>query len=178
MHALTGKTVAFLVANEGVEQIELTRPLDALRDAGARTLLIAPQAGQVQAFHHLDRADRFPVDLTTEAATGLDFDAVVLPGGVANPDILRQDAAARQVVGRAAAAGSTIAAICHGPWTLIDAGVASGRTLAAYPSLATDLVNAGATWTPSRTHVDANLITARSDEDVEEFTRLLVGALT
>ncbi|NNH71103.1 protease [Nocardia uniformis] len=174
---LTGRSIAFLVANEGVEQIELRHPWNTLRTLGARITLIAPEPGFVQAFHHLDRADRFPVDLRTTDAVASDYDAVVLPGGVANPDILRRDSATHRLLREAHRANIPIAAICHGPWTLIDAGLVANRTLAAGPSLATDLTNAGATWTPCRVHVDDSLITAQGIDDVEEFTNRLIEML-
>ncbi|MCP2317132.1 protease I [Nocardia amikacinitolerans] len=175
---LDGRSVAFLVANEGVEQDELVHPWNALRALGAHVVLIAPELGFVQAFHHLDRADRFTVDLRTLDATAAAYDAFVLPGGVANPDILRRDKATHRILRAADRAGLPIAAICHGPWTLIDAELVAGRTLAAWPSLATDLVNAGARWTPDRVHVDGTLITAQGLDDVEQFTRRLVESLT
>ena len=174
---LAGRSVAFLVANDGVEEVELTYPWDAIIAAGARAVLIAPHRGHVQAYRHLDRSRRFAVDgVLAEVAAG-DFDAVVLPGGVANPDILRRDRDAHQFLRDADARGTTIAAICHAPWTLIDAGLVRGRTLAAWPSLATDLGNAGATWTAQPTNMEAHLITAQSDRDVAAFTDLLVDRL-
>jgi protease I len=169
--------VAFMVANEGAEQIELTHPWQALQRAGARPVLVAPEPGEVQAFHHLEAADRFPVGALTGDADASAYAAIVLPGGVANPDILRRDPGARRVLADAARAGIVIAAICHGPWSLIDAGVAAGRTLAAWPSLATDLHNAGATWTSARSHRDGNLLSAQGADDVTVFTDLLLHAL-
>jgi protease I len=174
---LAGRSVAFVVANDGVERVELAHPWRALADAGADVRLIAPKPGQVRMFNHLERADTLAVDLTTSQAQASDFDAIVLPGGVANPDILRRDQATHALLRAADAAGILIAAICHGPWTLIDAGLVAGRTLAAWPSLATDLGNAGATWTAARTHRHGNRITAQSDLDVGEFTELLLAAL-
>ncbi|MEU2035852.1 DJ-1/PfpI family protein [Nocardia amamiensis] len=175
---LISRTVAFLCANEGVEQAELRGPWNALRAIGAHTVLLAPEEGFVQAYHHLDRAERFPVDLRTTDAQATHYDALVLPGGVANPDILRRDSPTHRLLRDADEARIPIAAICHGPWTLIDAGLVTGRTLAAWPSLATDLRNAGATWTSARAHVDGTLITAQGLDDVEEFTALLIDTVS
>lgn len=174
---LAGRSVAFLVANDGVEEGELTHPWDAITSEGARAVLIAPHRGDVQTYRHLDRARRLVVDCTVAEASAGDYDAVVLPGGVANPDILRRDRDAHRFLRDADARGTTIAAICHAPWTLIDAGLVRGRTLAAWPSLATDLRNAGAIWTSELTHVEAHLITAQSDRDVAAFTDLLLARL-
>ena len=140
---LAGRQVAFLVANEGVEQVELTQPWEAVKAAGGTPHLVAPKAGKVQAFNHLDKADTFPVDRTTAEVSPADYDGVVLPGGVANPDQLRMDEAAVRFVQKIAQIGKPIAAICHGPWTLVEAGVVKGRTLTSWPSLQTDIRNAG-----------------------------------
>ncbi len=166
------------MANDGVEQVELTLPWQAVQAAGFRPVLLAPSPAQVQAYHHLDRADSFRVDLTTEQAHAGDYLAFVLPGAVANPDILRRDQATHRLLQEADAGGALIAAICHGPWTLIDSGLVAGRTLAAYPSLATDLSNARATWTAERTHTQNNWVTAQSDADVDAFVDLLLQALS
>jgi protease I len=174
---LAGKKVAFLVANDGIEQIELTTPWDAIIAAGGVAVLVAPKAGTAQAFHHFTSANKFAVDLTTSAADANHFDAVVLPGGVANPDILRLDQNAIRFLQNAAHAQLVIASICHGPWTMIEADIVNGRTMTAWPSLATDLTNAGATWKPERTYVDRNFISTQSDADVEAFTTLLVDSL-
>lgn len=174
---LDGKRIAFVVANEGVEQVELTEPWDAVVAAGAEAQLIAPNAGTVQAFNHLDKADTFDVDATTAAATAADFDAVVLPGGVANPDQLRTDAAAVRFVKAVADAGGPVAAICHGPWTLIEAGMTEGRRMTSWPSLQTDLRNAGATWVDEEVVVDGTLITSRKPDDLDAFCNELIAAL-
>ncbi|MEU4651318.1 DJ-1/PfpI family protein [Nocardia fluminea] len=174
---LDGRTIAFLAANEGVEHTELVHPWNALRALGARVVLIAPEEGFVHTFRHLDRADRLPVDLRTADADSSEYDAFLLPGGVANPDILRRDPATHRLLRAADRAGILIAAICHGPWTLIDAGLVADRTLAAWPSLATDLTNAGAVWTSERVHVDGRLLTAQGLEDVEEFTDRVIRML-
>ncbi|HEU5150343.1 MAG TPA: type 1 glutamine amidotransferase domain-containing protein [Iamia sp.] len=182
MTDLSGKKIAFVVANEGVEQVELTEPWKAVEEAGATPVLIAPEGDDVQAFDHLDKADTFPVDVTTAEADPSEYAAVVLPGGVANPDHLRQDEGARRIVRAAADAGTPLAVICHGPWTLIDAGVASGRTLTSWPSLQTDLRNAGATWVDEEVVVDDSgpgpLITSRNPDDLPAFTKALVDALS
>lgn len=182
MTDLSGKKVAFLVANEGVEQVELTEPWKAVEGAGATPVLIAPGTDDVQAFDHLDKADTFSVDVTTADADASDYAAVVLPGGVANPDQLRTDPDAQRLVKAAADAGTPIAVICHGPWTLIDAGVVSGRTLTSWPSLETDLTNAGATWVDEEVVVDDSgagpLITSRNPDDLPAFTKALIAALT
>lgn len=179
--ALTGKRVAFLVANEGIEQIELTEPWDAVEAAGGEPVLVAPSAGTAQAFNHLDRADTFAVDTTT-ADLDLDaYDGVVLPGGVANPDQLRLDGPAVDFVRRWCAAGKPIAAICHGPWTLIEAGAVEGRTLTSWPSLQTDLRNAGAEWVDEEVQVCTSgpgpLVTSRKPDDLSAFCAALVDLL-
>ena len=170
---LDGKRIAFVVANEGIEQVELTRPWQALLDAGAEPQLIAPEPGKVQAFEHLDKADTFDVDRTTEEAMVGDYAGVVLPGGVANPDQLRTDSRAVEFVREAAARGTPIAAICHGPWTLVEADVVRGRTVTSWPSLQTDLRNAGATWVDAEVQVDVEgagpLVTSRNPDDLDAF---------
>jgi protease I len=174
---LTGKRVAFLVANEGIEQVELTEPWAAVEAAGATPVLLAPEAGEVQAFDHLDTADTFAVDRTVAGESIDDYDALVLPGGVANPDALRQDEAAVEFVRAAVLSGRTVAAICHAPWVLVEAGVVSGRRLTSWPSLRTDLRNAGAEWVDGEVVIDANLITSRKPDDLPAFCRELVAAV-
>jgi protease I len=174
---LTGKRVAFLVANEGIEQVELTGPWAAVEAAGATPVLLAPEAGEVQAFDHLDKAETFPVDRTVAGESIDDYDALVLPGGVANPDALRQDEAAVEFVRAAVPSGRTVAAICHAPWVLVEAGVVSGRRLTSWPSLRTDLRNAGAEWVDGEVVIDANLITSRKPDDLPAFCRELVAAV-
>ena len=181
MADLTGRTVAFLVAAEGIEQVELTRPWQALTDAGATALLVSPEAGTVQAFNHLDKADTFPVDRTVADLDPASVDLLVLPGGVANPDALRTDKGAVDLVRSWVAGGKPTAAICHAPWTLAEADVLSGRTLTSWPSLQTDLRNAGATWVDEEVHVDRSgpgaLITSRNPDDLDAFCRALVSEL-
>jgi protease I len=173
---LEGKRVAFVVANEGVEQVELTEPWKAVVDAGGEPVLIAPKDGTVQAFHHLDKGDTFDVDETTTTAEPSRFDAVVLPGGVANPDQLRTDDAAVQFVRAVADAGKPVAAICHGPWTLIEAGLVDGKRMTSWPSLQTDLRNAGADWVDEQLVVDGQLITSRKPDDLPAFCERVVAA--
>ena len=178
---LTGKTVAFLVAAEGIEQVELTSPWQAVTGAGGTPQLISPEGGQVQAFDHLDKGDTFTVDRTVAEADVAAYDALVLPGGVANPDALRTDAAAVAFARSFFDAGKPVAAICHASWTLVEADVVQGRTLTSWPSLQTDLRNAGATWVDEQVVVDAEgpntLVTSRNPGDLEAFNGALLAAL-
>jgi protease I len=171
---LQGKRIAFLTANEGVEQIELTEPLRAVREAGAEAELLAPEAGQVQAFNHLDKGDAFDADRAVGDADPSEYDGLVLPGGVANPDHLRTEPEALEFVRSFFEAGKPVGVICHGPWTLIDAGVAKGRTLTSWPSLETDLRNAGANWVDEEVHVDQGLVTSRKPDDLDAFNAKIV----
>jgi protease I len=166
---IDGKRVAFLVANEGVEQVELTTPWKAVEGAGGEPELIAPESGEVQAFNHLDRGDAFDVDRTVADADAADYDALVLPGGVANPDILRTVPEAVDFARAFFEAGKPVAAICHAPWTLVEAGVVEGRTLTSWPSLKTDIRNAGGDWVDEQVHVDSGLVTSRKPDDLEAF---------
>lgn len=171
---LQGKKIAVLVANEGVEQVELTSPLEALREAGADVSLLAPEAAEIQAFNHLDKGDSFSPDGTVGEADPREYDGLVLPGGVANPDQLRTDTDAVQFVRSFFEAGKPVGAICHGPWTLINADVVDGRTLTSWPSLQTDLRNAGAHWVDEEVHVDRGLVSSRKPDDLEAFNAKLV----
>ena len=166
---LNGKRIAFLVANEGIEQVELERPWEAVEGAGAEVDLIAPEPGEAQAFNHLDKADTFDVDRSVSEADASDYDGLVLPGGVANPDNLRADEDAVAFVRSFFEAGKPVAAICHAPWMLIEARVVEGRTLTSFPSLRTDLENAGATWVDEEVHVDSGLVTSRNPDDLAAF---------
>ena len=171
---LNGKTIAFLVAQEGIEQAELTDPWKKVEEAGGRPVLVAPESGTVQAFDHLDAADTFDVDRTTADVQVDDFDGVVLPGGVANPDQLRTDEPAVSFLREFVQAGKPVAVICHGPWTLVEAGVLEGRTLTSWPSLQTDIRNAGATWVDQEVCVDGNLLSSRNPDDLPAFTDAMV----
>jgi protease I len=166
---LRGKKVAFLVANEGVEQIELTEPLKAVQGAGAETHMIAPEKGDIQGFNHLDRADVFQADRGVDEVDASEYDGLVLPGGVANPDILRTVDAAVEFTRGFFEAGKPVAAICHGPWTLVEADVVRDRTLTSWPSLETDIRNAGGNWVDEEVHVDQGLVTSRKPDDLEAF---------
>jgi protease I len=143
---LQTKRVAFLVANEGIEQVELTEPWKAIEQAGGQPVLVAPEPGTVQAFNHLDKADVLPVDVAVAEANPDDFDALMLPGGVANPDQLRTEPDAVAFAKSFFDAGKPVAVICHGPWTLVEADVVRGRTITSWPSLRTDIRNAGGVW--------------------------------
>jgi protease I len=171
---LQGKKIAFLTANEGVEQVELAEPMKAVREAGAEAELLAPEAGQVQAFNHLDKGDSFEANRAVGDADASEYDGLVLPGGVANPDQLRMKPEALEFVRGFFEAGKPVGAICHAPWTLIDAGVAKGRTLTSFPSLQTDLRNAGAEWVDEEVHVDQGLVTSRKPDDLEAFNAKIV----
>jgi protease I len=177
---LSGTEIAFLVANEGVEQVELTEPWQAVEAAGGHPVLVAPKAGEVQAFNHLDRADTFPVDLAVEEADTDRFAGLVLPGGVANPDQLRLDDRAVRFARSFFDAGKPVAAICHAPWTLIEADVVRNREVTSWPSLETDLINAGAIWVDREVVVDRNgpntLVTSRRPRDLPAFEEAALGA--
>jgi protease I len=176
--ALAGRPIAFLVANEGIEQVELTEPWKAVEQAGGRPVLVAPKGGKAQAFNHLDKADTFPVDKTAGDADAGDFAGLVLPGGVANPDQLRMQDDAVRFVRAFVDAGKPIAVICHGPWTLVEADAVRGRTLTSWPSLQTDIRNAGGEWTDEEVVVDTNgpgpIISSRKPDDLPAFCRQLV----
>lgn len=178
---LSGKKIAFLVANSGVEQVELTTPWADLQAAGAETVLIAPEQGTVQAFENdVDKADTFEATVAVTDASAADYDALVLPGGTTNPDALRMDATAVALVEAFVGARKPVAAICHGPWTLVEAGVLGGKTLTSWPSLQTDVRNAGGTWVDEESFTcPANgwtLVTSRNPDDLPAFTRAAVEA--
>jgi protease I len=170
---LDGKTIAFLAA-EGVEQVELTEPWKAVEEAGGTPELISLEPGHVQAFNHLDKGDTFAVDHTAAEADASRYDGLVLPGGVANPDFLRSDPDAVKFVRAFFDDAKPVAVICHGPWTLIDAGVVRGRTLTSWPSVRTDLRNAGATWVDEQVHVEHGLVSSRKPDDLPAFCEKLV----
>ena len=171
---LKGKRIAFLVANEGIEEVELTEPRKAVEAAGAETELVAPESGEVQAFNHLDKGDTFEVDVTAADADAGDYDGLVLPGGVANPDILRTEPEAVAFARAFFEAGKPVGVICHGPWTLIEAGVVEGRTMTSWPSLQTDLRNAGAEWVDEEVVVDSGLVSSRNPDDIPAFNAKIV----
>jgi protease I len=171
---LDGKRIAVLVANEGIEQVELAKPWKALEGAGARPELIAPEAGQAQAMNHLDKADTFDVDGSVSDADPGDYDALMLPGGVANPDNLRTHPEAVAFVRAFFEAGKPVAAICHAPWTLVEADVVRGRTLTSWPSLQTDIRNAGGQWVDEEVHNDHGLVTSRKPDDLPAFCAKMI----
>ncbi|PYS76968.1 MAG: protease [Acidobacteria bacterium] len=170
---LDGKRVAILVA-EGFEQVELTRPRQALDDAGAQTQIVSPAKGEVEGWNHYDKGDKFKVDVPLAEADPSDFDALLLPGGVANPDQLRMKPEAVEFVKAFVAAGKPVASICHGPWTLIEAGAVKGRTLTSWPSIKTDLINAGAQWVDREVVTDNGLVTSRKPDDIPAFNEKMV----
>ena len=173
MADLKDKKVAILVADM-FEQVELTEPRKALEKAGATTEIVSIEEGEVQGFDHYDKADTVAVDRTAEEASPDDYDALLLPGGVGNPDNLRQDENAVQFVRGFFDQGKPVAAICHAPWTLIEAGVVRGRTLTSFPSLQTDLRNAGATWVNEEVVVDEGLVTSRRPGDLPAFNEKML----
>jgi protease I len=174
---LQGMKIAF-VATDGVEQVELTEPWRAVANAGGTPVLASMKPGKIQGFNHRDKGEQFDVDLTASAAMFAEFDALVLPGGVANPDALRTDPATVEFIGQFARAGKPIAVICHGPWTLIEADAVKGRTLTSWPSLQTDLRNAGATWRDEQVVVchegPGVIVSSRRSHDLPAFTKTLV----
>ena len=174
---LSGKRIAF-VAADGVEQIELTEPWDAVKGAGAEVHLLSVSSDDIQGFNHLDKGDTFPVDKTVADADASDYDGLVLPGGVANPDFLRTDKDAVDFVRTFFEQHKPVSAICHAPWTLIEAGVLSGRTVTSWPSLQTDVRNAGGTWVDEKVVVDAGLVTSRNPGDLPAFCRALLEEIS
>jgi protease I len=175
MPDLTGRTIAFLVAPEGIEQVELTEPWSAVEDAGGTPKLLSLKAGEVQAFNHLEKADTFPVDAVVADADPSSYDGLVLPGGVANPDALRMDDDAVAFVREFVESDRPVAAICHAPWTLVEADVVRGRRMTSWPSLQTDLRNAGAEWVDEEVVVDGNLVTSRKPDDLPAFNDAMLG---
>lgn len=171
------KKIAFLVAAEGIERVELDEPWKAVSDAGHQPVLLSVEAGDVQTFDHLTPASTQQVDQVVADAAVDDYDALVLPGGVANPDALRLDDAAVSFVRDFVGSGKPVAAICHAPWTLIEAGVLGGKRLTSWPSLQTDIRNAGAEWVDEEVVVDGNLTTSRKPDDIPAFNRALLEAI-
>ena len=170
---LRGKKVAFL-ATDGVEQVELTEPRKAVEAAGAQTDLISIKSGNIQGVNGMNKGDTLPVDKTVAEARASDYDALVLPGGVANPDKLRVNKDAVRFVREFFDAGKPIGAICHGPWTLVEADVVRGRTLTSWPSLQTDIRNAGGTWVDEQVHTDKGLVTSRKPDDIPAFNKKII----
>ena len=170
---LKGKTIAFLVAPEGIEQVELTEPWQAVQDAGGTPRLVSTDSGTVQGYQHLDKADTFDVDDTVDGKSAADYDGLVLPGGVANPDYLRMQPAAVAFAKSFFDAGKPVASICHAPWTLIEADVVRGRRMTSWPSVKTDLRNAGAEWVDEEVVVCESgpnvLVTSRKPDDLKAF---------
>jgi protease I len=170
---LKGRKIAFL-ATDMFEQVELTEPWKAVEQAGGTPELVSLEEGEIQGFDHYDKADTFRVDRTVEDASADDYDALVLPGGVGNPDTLRLDENAVRFVGEFFDARKPVAAICHGPWMLVEAGIVRGRTVTSWPSLQTDVRNAGGTWVDEEVHVDNGLVTSRKPDDLPAFCAKLV----
>ena len=173
-NSLEGKKVAFLVANEGVEQVELTSPRDAVKDAGGEPVIVSLKDGEVQGFNHLDKADTFDVDQIVADASAEDFDALVLPGGVANPDQLRTSEDAVRFVRAFVDSGKPIGVICHGPWTLVEADAVRGRKITSWPSLRTDITNAGGEWVDEEVVNDKGLVSSRKPDDLPAFNAKII----
>jgi protease I len=171
---LSGKKIAFLVAQEGVEQVELSEPWKAVEQAGGEPVLIAPESGDVQAFEHLDKSKTYSVDETLDDANPDDYDGVVLPGGVANPDQLRTESRAIEFLQKFFADGKPVGVICHGPWTLVEADLVRGRTITSWPSLQTDIRNAGGNWVDEEVVVDEGLVSSRNPDDLPAFCAKIV----
>lgn len=173
---LTNRRIAFL-ATDGVEQIELTRPWNALKDAGAAVELISIKDGDILGVNSMDKGDTFPVDALVPNVNAGDYDGLVLPGGVKNPDLLRMNEDAVKFTRSFFEQSKPVAAICHGPWTLVEAGVVEGRTLTSYPSLRTDIRNAGGTWVDEEVYVDRGLVTSRRPGDLDAFIAKMMEEL-
>jgi protease I len=170
---LNSKRVAILVT-DGFEQVELTEPKAALEKAGAKLAIVAPKDGEVKGWDETDWGKSFPVDVSLDSANANDYDGLLLPGGVMNPDKLRRNQKALSFVRAFFEAGKPVAAICHGPWTLIDAGVAKGRRLTSYESIQMDLKNAGAEWVDQEVVVDNGLVTSRKPSDLPKFIEKMI----
>lgn len=168
MGQLSGKRIAFL-ATDGFEQVELTRPWEEIKKAGAVVELVSLKDGEIQGMRHDEKADKFKVNKTLEQAAADEYDGLVLPGGVVNPDALRMEEKAVSFVREFFEQSKPVAAICHGPWTLVEADVLKGRTVTSWPSLKTDIINAGGEWVDEEVHVDQGLVTSRKPEDLDAF---------
>ena len=170
---LDGKRIAIL-ATDGVEEVELTKPRDAIREAGAQAVVVSPRSDEIKAWQHDHWGNKIHVDLPLSRANADDFDGLMLPGGVMNPDHLRQDQQAVRFVKSFFEQGKPVAAICHGPWLLVEAGVVRGRTLTSWPSLQTDIRNAGGDWVDRDVVTDEGLVTSRKPDDIPAFNRKMV----
>jgi len=170
---LKGKKIAFL-ATDMVEQVELTEPWKAVKDAGGTPELVSIKSGEIQGFKHYDKADKFKVDKTVEEVSASDYQGLVQPGGVGNPDTLRMDENAVNFVREFFEQGKPVAVICHGPWMLVEAGVLRGRTVTSWPSLQTDIRNAGGNWVDEEVHVDNGLVTSRKPDDLPAFNKKMI----
>jgi deglycase len=173
MGKLDGKKVAALFT-DGVEQVELEKPVEAIRDEGAEVDFVSLEEGEVQAFNHLDHGDKIGVDKAVKDVDASDYDALLLPGGVANPDFLRMDEDAVGFVRSFVEQAKPIGVICHGPWTLVEAGVLKGRTITSWPSLKTDIRNAGGNWVDEEVHVDEGLVSSRKPDDIPAFNEKVI----
>jgi protease I len=170
---LDGKKVAILVT-DGFEQVEMTRPREALDEAGAETKIVSLKSGKIQGMHHADKGDKFDVDLTLDEARPEEFDALMIPGGLMNPDSLRSNVDALEFTRHFFREGKPVAAICHGPWVLIDAGVVRGRILTSWPAIKTDVKNAGGKWVNEEVVVDNGLVTGRKPDDIPAFNKNMI----
>lgn len=173
MGKLDGKKVAILVA-DGFEQVEMTKPREALKDAGAETSIVSTKSGQIQGMNHADKGDKFDVDLTLKDARANDYDALLIPGGLMNPDELRSTPEAVEFARHFFRTGKPVASICHGPWVLIDADVVKGRTLTSWPAIQTDVKNAGGNWVDEEVVVDNGLVTSRKPDDIPAFNEKMI----
>jgi protease I len=171
---LQGKRIAFVVAPEGAEQVELTEPWKAVENEGGKPELISTEEGEIQAFNHLDKGDTFKVDRTVSDASPSDYDGLVLPGGVASPDFLRMDEDAVAFIRGFFEQGKPVAVICHGPWTLVEADVLRGRKITSFPSVRTDIQNAGGNWVDEEVVVEGGLVSSRNPDDLPAFCAKLV----
>lgn len=176
MGVLTGKTVAIL-ATDGFEQVELTEPMEKVKDAGAEVHIVSLASGEIQGMQHADKGDKFPVDKTVDEVSAADYNGLILPGGVLNPDTLRTNAKAVQFVRDFFVQHKPVSAICHGPWLLAEADVLKGRTITSFASIKTDLMNAGANWVDQEVVVDQGLTTSRDPDDLEAFCKKVVEEL-
>ena len=170
---LNGKKVAILVA-DGFEQVEMTKPREALIEAGAEAKIVSPSSGKIQGMNHADKGDKFDVDIELKDAQPEEFDALMIPGGLMNPDQLRSTNEALEFTRHFFETGKPVAAICHGPWVLIDAGVVRGRTVTSWPAIKTDLRNAGANWVDKEVVVDNGLVTSRKPDDIPAFNKKMI----